>query len=164
MPDGNYVHWPSQSLMAGGNTRTVDAPLEELPLFLRANHLIPMLDPTIDTLAAEDHPEVVGPGDVADVYDVVGLLEGPGTAEFTLWTGSTFSARRTTAEDSPGLVAVNDASEWATCNGCFWVEDLENGLRRLHISSAESTVTVAGIQLTNDTGRRLRWDLYLSPQ
>ena len=38
-------------VIAGGGLRTVPAPLEELPLFVRAGAVLPMLPPDVDTLA-----------------------------------------------------------------------------------------------------------------
>jgi len=40
-------------LVEGGRELTVDAPLEELPLFVRAGAVVPMLAPRVDTLADE---------------------------------------------------------------------------------------------------------------
>ena len=46
-------------LMAGGAERTVDAPLDELPLFVRAGAVLPLLPADVDTLAP------YGPGENA---------------------------------------------------------------------------------------------------
>ena len=76
-----------------GATVTLDAPLAKLPLLVRAGHLVPLLDPAIDTLAEETSASIVSPPDVADVYDVVGALApGATDARFTLYDGGTLHA------------------------------------------------------------------------
>ena len=93
LPPGLFVDWHDGTLLdggAGGVTVTVPAALDKLPLLLVDGTLLPLLDPTIDTLADETNPDVVGPGDVADVYDVVGMIsKSTGAAQFTLADGGT---------------------------------------------------------------------------
>ncbi|HTM19716.1 MAG TPA: TIM-barrel domain-containing protein, partial [Kofleriaceae bacterium] len=73
LPAGSYLDWDAQTLIDGGGPVTVAAPLDTLPLLLRAGYLVPLLDPTIDTLFDGAVPGVVGPSAVADVYDVTGV-------------------------------------------------------------------------------------------
>src|SRR5262249_22315922 len=75
----------------GGGGVTIPAPLGKLPLLLRDGGLVPMLDPTIDTLSDADDPSVVTPADVSDVYDVVAFLTAK--ASFALPDGAFFSAK-----------------------------------------------------------------------
>ncbi|MFM2245075.1 MAG: hypothetical protein RL071_1149 [Pseudomonadota bacterium] len=60
-PAGDWVGWFDGAPLPGapGALVTVDAPLLSLPLFLRAGALIPLLRPTIDTLAPVDDPEAI---------------------------------------------------------------------------------------------------------
>jgi alpha-D-xyloside xylohydrolase len=53
LPPGTWVDFTSGQSYAGDSERTVqvDAPLRKLPLLVRAGALIPLLRPTIDTLA-----------------------------------------------------------------------------------------------------------------
>ena len=51
-PDGRFALGHTQ-LIDGGGDVTVDAPLEELPLFVRAGAVLPLLPKSIDTLADE---------------------------------------------------------------------------------------------------------------
>src|SRR5262249_17790067 len=88
LPDGNYLDWHDHRLVRG--QATLEAPLDQLPLLLVDGQLVPLLDPRIETLALGDHPGVVGPAEVADVYDVVGLLSrATGGARFVLADGGT---------------------------------------------------------------------------
>ncbi|MBI4701598.1 MAG: glycoside hydrolase family 31 protein [Deltaproteobacteria bacterium] len=58
-PEGRWIHWWTGQSYDGGAEQEIDAPLDSLPLFLRAGGLVPMLRPTIDTLAPTTEPERV---------------------------------------------------------------------------------------------------------
>ena len=152
--------WVDQKVIDGGQTVTLDAPLAKLPLLLRENHLVPLLDPSIDTLAKETSPEIISADDVADVYDVVGYLTS-GRAELTLWDGDSFVADLSGAVAAPSLPQAGSEQELASCDGCYLLETLPSGARRLRISTTASTVTAGGLVLTSSSSRRARWDLYL---
>jgi alpha-glucosidase (family GH31 glycosyl hydrolase) len=164
LPAGRYVDWEAQQLVTGGATVTLDAPLERLPLLLRDGRLVPLLDPTIDTLAEEDDPDVVGPADVADVYDVVGLVStAAGEARFALWDGGVLDATWTGAFAAPaGHAAAASEDDLSTCDRCWRRDDLGGGLARARITTRDATVAAGGLALAaTDVGRRIRWDLYL---
>ncbi len=59
LPAGPWYHWFTGATYEGGTTVTVDAPLTELPLFLRAGGIIPLLRPTIDAIAPTTAPDKV---------------------------------------------------------------------------------------------------------
>ena len=147
LPPGKYLDWRDGTLYEGGATATLPAPLTELPLLLVDGGLIPLLDPSIDTLAAETSPTVVGPTDVADVYDVVGAVShATGRAGFSLGGGKTLEARY---DGAP-----------IACAGCT-VTRLSPRVQRVQV---EATADVAAGGLTlHATGitRRLRWDVYV---
>ena len=161
LPTGLYLDWREQTLHEAG-TITADAPLDKLPLFLRDGYLVPLLDPTIDTLDDGDHPGVVGPRDVADVYDVVGLVSTTtGGATFTLWDGGTLGVTWRGGLAAGTLTPAAAAADLATCDGCYLSEDLASGLQRLRLSSSEAAVTAGGLEVQAAVVRRVRWDLYL---
>ena len=87
LPPGLFVDWHDQTLVDGGTggvSVTLPAALDKLPLLLVDGTLLPLLDPTIDTTVPELNPTVVGPDDVADVYDVVGVVStATGAARFS---------------------------------------------------------------------------------
>lgn len=61
-PAGRWVDWWSGEVLdipPGGERRDVSAPLGTLPLYLRAGGIIPLLRPTIDTMAPTTLPEQV---------------------------------------------------------------------------------------------------------
>ncbi|HEY3357227.1 MAG TPA: TIM-barrel domain-containing protein [Polyangia bacterium] len=163
LPPGLYLDWRDGALVAGGGRVTVDAPLAKLPLFLRDGFLVPLLDPAIDTLAEEELAAIVSPPDVADVYDVVGLLSpATGAARFTLWDGGELGATLGGAFAPPALAEAASEADLATCAGCWRRDDLGGGLARIRIS-ATGDVAAGGLTLHAAVGRRVRWDLHLAP-
>jgi sulfoquinovosidase len=163
LPPGRFLDWRDQILYAGNQTITVDAPLDKLPLFLRDGHLIPMLDASIDTLAPESDPNIVGREDVADVYDVVGLLSrAHGVASFTLAEGGVLRAEYSSAFADPPLPLASRESELASCGGCWSRDQLSESLARVRISHTGSPLSAGGLKLNGQSvGRKIRWDLYL---
>lgn len=165
LPAGTFLNWDTRELVRGGATVTLAAPLDRPPLLLRAGHLVPLLDPTIDTLAEESSAAIVSMADVADVYDVVGLLEvGAPAAAFTLHDGDTLSATWTGTFAAPAsLTPAMDEAELAACVGCWLRETLAGGVERVRISAPAGAITAGGLSLTATSARRIRWDLYLTP-
>lgn len=163
LPAGHYLDWSDQQLLSGGGPVVLDAPLHKLPLLLRDGQLVPMLDERIDTLAEEDHPEVVGPGDVADVLDVVGLLSTrAGQAGFALYDGGSLQATWRGGLAAPaGLSEASSEQELADCAGCWLSQQLGGGLSRMRVSAPAGSLSAGGLQLTAESARRIRWDLYL---
>jgi sulfoquinovosidase len=163
LPPGLYLDWRDQILHSGNQTITLAAPLDKLPLLLRDGHLIPLLDPSIDTLAPENDPSIVGPGDVADVYDVVGLVSRElGAASFTLADGGSLRAEYSSAFADPSLPAATSEAELATCAGCWRRDQLAGSLWRVRISHDGSALSAGGLKLSaQSVGRKIRWDLYL---
>jgi len=143
LPPGNYIDWRDGTLYAGDTMVTLPAPLTELPLLLVDGQLVPLLDPTIDTLAPESDPSIVGPDDVAGFYDVAGVLSpATGSAHFTLADGTTLDATYT-----GGLTG---------CTGCT-VTQISPRVQRVQV-----TGPVTGALTTSSTSSRtIRWDLYL---
>ena len=115
-----------------------------------------LLDPSIETLSAESDPDIVGPTDVADVYDVVGLLSK--NAAF----GTTFAAARAGNFAAPaGFTEAPDEATLATCARCYRT-DAGAGYTRVRISTTGTDDVVAGgLTLTRHGRARTRWDLYL---
>ncbi len=163
LPAATYLDWNRRSVVEGGGEVEVEAPLDELPLFLRAGHLIPMLDATIDTLADEDAADVVGPADVADVYDAVGLLApGAESAQVSVDGDAQLTATMDGAPAAPdGLSVAASEEELASCDGCYLLEELPGGLVRLRVSATAADVTAGDVRLTSTSDRRVRWDLYV---
>jgi alpha-D-xyloside xylohydrolase len=58
-PAGEWIDWWDGTVYPGGTTKTVPAPLEKLPLFLRATAAVPMLRPTVETLSPVTDPTTI---------------------------------------------------------------------------------------------------------
>lgn len=59
LPPGTWLDWWTGERLEGPGEFTVDAPLGTLPLYLSANGFVPMLRPTIDTMAPVADPQQV---------------------------------------------------------------------------------------------------------
>jgi alpha-D-xyloside xylohydrolase len=89
-PAGRWVHWFSGEIFEGPGEQLVAAPLGQLPAFIAEAGLVPLLRPTIDTLAPTTDPARV------DSYDddpglVYARGVAHGTASFALFDGGTLS-------------------------------------------------------------------------
>ncbi|MCB9550375.1 MAG: glycoside hydrolase family 31 protein [Myxococcales bacterium] len=58
-PPGTWFDWWTGAPIEGGADRVVPAPLDTLPLYLRAGAIVPLLRPTIDSLAPTTEPDRV---------------------------------------------------------------------------------------------------------
>lgn len=101
LPQGDWIDWWTGEVLEGGRTIMVEAPLETLPLYLRAGGIVPLLRPTIDSLSPTTEPDLVDsyattPG---RLYPVVGVgFDG----EFVLFDG----ARVTVQEQASRVVVI----------------------------------------------------------
>ncbi|MBN2492986.1 MAG: glycoside hydrolase family 31 protein [Deltaproteobacteria bacterium] len=164
LPRGLYLDWTERELVEGGAEVELAAPLDKLPLLLRDGHLIAMLDPSIDTLSEESRPEIVGPADVDDVYDVVGLVStATGAAQLAIYDGTQLELHWDGTLREPALPEAASEQELADCDGCYLIETLSERLGRLRVSAAAGTLSAGGLVLEASGERRIRWDLYLAP-
>lgn len=154
LPDAYYLDWETRALVHGGEG-TLDAPLEKLPLLLRAGQLVPMLDASIDTLAEEDNPDVVGPTDVASRYDVVALL-APSTpsAKLVLHDGAELSASWV------GSPAPTIAAASADCPPSSDVQRRADGTVRVQ-AVARGDTAAGQLQLHSTSDRCISWDIVI---
>jgi alpha-D-xyloside xylohydrolase len=100
-PPGDWIDWWDGTVYAGGAagaTRTVPAPLDRLPLFLRRGGGVPMLRPTIDAIAPTTKPaaEVDSFGNQAGVLwtRLAPPLQPGERAGFEPWDGARVEAAR----------------------------------------------------------------------
>jgi alpha-glucosidase (family GH31 glycosyl hydrolase) len=169
LPAGYWVDWQAQTLIQGGTQVTLDAPLDKLPLLLRDGSLVPLLDPTVDTLSTATAPGVVDADSVSGVLDVVGFLSNGKNASFTMCEGKTLTAAFSGHLAAPALPQAASADDLSTCSGCYLQTTLAGGLTRMQISIANGAQPVTAGGLTVGAGVaggdvRLRWDLYILDQ
>lgn len=89
-PPGRWINFFDASVIEGGSTVEVDAPLEVLPLFVREGGIVPMLRPTIDTLATTTSTAVESYANEPGVLHVVIAPGGSGTT-FSLFDGGSIT-------------------------------------------------------------------------
>ena len=108
LPPGTWLDWWTGAPREGGMKHTVDAPLDTLPLFLRAGGIVPLLRDTIDTLAPVVGATIesfannagvlfvrVAPGaspTVFAVYDGSEITQGDMATALSFKPGTTFTA------------------------------------------------------------------------
>ena len=178
LPPGGWFDWWTLAHHDGGahgTSLTVDAPMDTLPLLQRSGSIIAMLDPSIDTLADEDNPDVVGPTDVADVLDVRVALDASSATATAVLSGGTALSALLSAGDAGGLAlpagittAANE-TDLSTCSGCGEIDMLPGGVVRVRVTTAlatASTVSVGPLQVSASKAAkpmRFRWDVALVP-
>jgi alpha-D-xyloside xylohydrolase len=108
-PPGSWIHWFTGERFEGPGEQDVDAPLGRLPLFIRADGLVPLLRPTIDTLSPTIDTERV------DSYaTTAGVLYARavalGSAEFELFDGTRLAQDTDAQQTVVGYAAGNEFS------------------------------------------------------
>lgn len=86
-PAGTWVNWFDGSVIDGGSTVTVDAPLDALPLYLPAGGIVPLLRPTIDTVSPVEDTQAIDSYATDPGVLWARLTPGPKSA-FTVFDGS----------------------------------------------------------------------------
>jgi alpha-D-xyloside xylohydrolase len=95
-PPGRWEGWFDGATLPGepGAQVTVSAPLDAIPLFVREGALVPMLRPTIDTLAPATDPGVESfESDAGDLW--VRVVPSTTPTVFTVFDGTTLRQEKT---------------------------------------------------------------------
>ena len=105
-PPGEWVDWFSGARHTGPRTETVAAPLDTLPLFVRAGAPVPLLRPSIDTLSAVTDPVAID--SFATTAGVLHVRIAPGAEAVTriLYDGTKLEAAPASLNVTPGSVFV----------------------------------------------------------
>jgi alpha-glucosidase len=171
LPPGTWVDLADLAVYEGGQRASIPAPLAKLPLLVRDGGIVPMLDPSIETLAPATDPTVVTPATVADRLDVIVALTPGKEARITLADGTELVARRKTpasARAASGYAAV-PAEELAMCTGkpasegCLDAGN-EGMVSRLRVTTPLATATDVAhddleLSAKGPVARRIRWDV-----
>ena len=103
LPEGRWFDWWDGAVEvaegARGRELEVAAPLEKLPLFVRGGALIPLLRPTIDTLAPATDADVESYANDPGPLTVLVAPLAAGASRFLVFDGTELSQRR----DADGL-------------------------------------------------------------
>jgi len=171
LPPGTWVDFWTNEPVVGGVTVTRDAPLDTMPILLRSGGIVPMLDPSVVTLAPHTAPGIVSMDDVAGIYDVRAAIDpSAGSGSLELADGTLFA---TGLADGPvslptGIVAAVSEADLATCAACGLVEAAPGGATRVRVSVAgvgAATLQAGALTLRHDSVQplRVRWDVIVVP-
>lgn len=95
-PSGTWIDWWDGSVIEGPVEREVPAPLDRIPLFVRAGAILPLFDPTLPSLADVEG----GPPDRSLILKLFPFASRAAEAasSFTLYDGTHFRAVRLVQE------------------------------------------------------------------
>lgn len=165
-PGASYVDLEDHAVYEGGAAVSTPAPVGRLPLFLVSDQLLPLLDPSIDTLAPASDPSVVSLDDVADRLDVMVALTKEGATSLTLDDGTVLEVTRATDGGNPEMLAEVSSTEIADCASCF-SRDSAGNLERLRVNTdgeSESEIVLDDVVLrVSNSQARIRWEILLLP-
>ncbi len=151
-PPGDWVDWWTGTVTQGPQTAMVDAPLQTLPLWIRAGGMVPMLRPTIDTLAP-----ATAVGRVDSYDNEVGTLyvrAAPAAepSEQVLFDGTVLSQ---TAEGDALALSWTDGDEFA--HGVWFEVDREGPPSAVAIG-AEALTEAPSVDALADVTTGWAWD------
>ncbi len=164
LPPGKWVEIVDHAVYDGGKHAVLPAPLDRLPLLLKDGGIVPLLDPSIETLAPATESTVVSPEKVKDRLDVLVALTPGRDASITLADGTRLVARRAAASGAPSNLPEVAPDALATCEGGCVSASAEGGVDRLRLTTPLGTdyvVTHGDVTLEahGPTARRVRWDV-----
>ena len=171
LPPGTWFDWWTNEMLAGGQKVTRDAPVDTLPLFLRAGGIVPLLDPSIETLAPATNADVVSLSDVAGILDVRAAVDTKTTSghlELVDGTELDTSLGAGAAALPPGFTTAASDADLASCAACGKIESVTGGGTRVRLSVAgknEAVLQAGGLRLHHHSegAMRIRWDVLVAP-
>lgn len=130
LPEGTWIDYWTGQRFSGPLQMHVQAPLDTLPLYVKEGTVIPMADPTIDTLAEATDPEVVTWEQKRD-HLVVMAFPGQNAIPFTLYDGTTVQSNMI-AKNSISLQANSNETKRYT-----WIVKLtqKNSIKQIESNS-----------------------------
>ncbi|WP_146653800.1 TIM-barrel domain-containing protein [Labilithrix luteola] len=167
-PPGRWVDFDDHTVVEGGGAHVTPAPLDKLPLFVRDGGIVPMLDPSIETLAvstADTDPAVVTLDRVRDRLDVIVALAPGQDAHIVLADGTELTARRKSSAGPASGLAVVDPAAVSTCSDGCVAQGPDGDVDRVRLTTplgTSSSVAHEDLELVVDKGatsRRVRWDV-----
>ena len=173
-PEGIFADWYTGDIVEGPAWRTVDAPLDIIPLFLTDGAIIPMLNEEVDTLVVEDNPEVVGLSDIDDQLLVRSFVS---SGEHSIFledrTQISVSISHPIAppfqiqNDEMVLEASLESMEY--CDNCYFI-DTSSDITRYYFNASVtelSSISGEGLELSvinpRELHRSVRWELWTTP-
>jgi len=134
LPGGTWVDWWTGAQHQGGKRVDIDAPLDRLPLLVRAGGIIPLLRPTIDTLSPTTEPSRVDSYATTPGILYARVVPGP-ESSFSLFDGAELAQKH---DGSSVTLVSGDGNEFK----------LGVVFELLTIAEKPSSVTDHGVELT----------------
>ncbi len=164
LPPGKWVDLADHAVHEGGRRVTLPAPLGRLPLLLKDGGIVPLLDPSIETLAPATEPGIVTLDHVKDRLDVIVALSAGRDAKITLGDGTELVARRAAASAPPSALPVVPPEQLAACESGCVNESTEGGVDRLRITTPLGSAFAVThgdvtVEVRGPSARRVRWDI-----
>jgi hypothetical protein len=131
---------------------------------LKDGGIVPLLDPSIETLAPATEPGIVTLDHVKDRLDVLVALSPGHDAKIVLADGTELVARRAAASAPPSALPAVASEQLAACEGGCVNESVEGGVDRLRITTplASAFAVTHGdvtVEVRGPSARRVRWDV-----
>ncbi len=164
LPPGRWVDLVDHAVYDGGKHAILPAPLGKLPLLIKDGGIVPLLDPTIETLAPATEPAVVSLDKVKDRLDVLVALAPGRDAQIVLADGTELTAARAMTSGPPSALPEVPADQLTTCElGCV-TTGAEGGVDRVRLTTPlapDFTVTHGDVTLSakGPLARHVRWDV-----
>ena len=164
LPPGKWVDLVDHATYEGGRRVTLPAPLGRLPLLLKDGGIVPLLDPSIETLAPATEPGIVTLDQVKDRLDVLVALSPGREAKIVLADGTELVARRAAASGPPSALPAVAPEALAACEAGCVSESAEGGVDRLRLTTplVEAHAVTHGdvtVEVRGTMPRRVRWDV-----
>jgi alpha-glucosidase (family GH31 glycosyl hydrolase) len=171
LPPGAWIDWWTMAKVDGGKMVTRDVPLDIIPLYLRSGGIVPMLDPSVETLAPHTDPGVVGLADVAGILDVRAAIGGSaksGRAELADGTVLDMTLGTGAIALPASLTMAADEAALATCDACGRIDALADGATRVRISvkgAYDMDLKAGALDLHHHAVGpiQVRWDVVVLP-
>lgn len=172
LPPGRWIDLDDDTVYTGDQRVRIPAPLAKLPLLLREGGIVPLLDPSVETLAPATDPSVITRASTDDRLDVLVALAEGDTARIKLQDGTELVAQRRSGVTGQAPQAVSPA-EVTTCQGASGMACVATtqrpGFRRVQLSTAQELTSrwvYEDLELTatNPRARRVRWNVALLPR
>jgi len=169
LPPGRFVDFWDHRVFVGGTTVAIPAPITVLPLLVKENALVPLLDAQVQTLAPATVPNVVTAQSVADRLDVLAAISPGGSASLTLVDRTVLQVTHHPGRaGNPLALATVDPAAVQDCARCTVAPTPSGDVTRVRLNSALATEDVVDLEelsvsFGSGPARRVRWDVLVLP-
>lgn len=164
LPPGRWVDVIEHAVYEGGRRVVLPAPLARLPLLIKDGGIVPLLDPSIETLAPATEPSVVSLERVKDRLDVIVALSAGREAKIVLADGTELVARRIAASGAPSALPEVAPDALASCESGCVNTSADGGVDRLRLTTPLGSQHIVShgdvmLEVRGPVARRVRWDI-----